>query len=75
MNKVGYDQFQDCSKAIMVNVLLVYSGDLKTDPSKTGNIWKPDFFKDGIRMVAPFENRTICPVFKWLGLNWYIIDV
>ena len=52
-----------------------YSGDLKTDPSKTGNIRKPDFLKFGFQMVVPFENRTICPVFKWFGLKCYTIDV
>ena len=30
----------------------LYSGDLKTDPSKTGNIRKPDFLKVGIQMVG-----------------------
>ena len=30
-----------------------YSGDPKADPSKTGNIWKPDFLKIGFQMVLP----------------------
>ena len=30
----------------------IYSGDLKADPSKTGNICKPDFWKIGFKMVS-----------------------
>ena len=37
---------------------LQYSGDPKSDHSKSGIIRNPDILKVGFRMGQPFENRT-----------------
>ena len=52
-----------------------YSRDLKTDPLKNQKHSQPGLLNVSIEMVVPFKNWTICPVFKWLGLKWSIIDV
>ena len=40
---------------------LTYSGDLKTDPSKTGNIRKPDILEICFRMVRISNGRDYSP--------------
>ena len=61
-------------------MLIKYSGDLKSDHLKSGNIWNPDFLKVGFQMVRFSNGRALainhsksgrfCPDFKWFLTKW-----
>ena len=62
------------------NEHIYYSGDLKSDHLKSGNIWNPDFLKVGFQMVRFSNGRALainhsksgrfCPDFKWFLTKW-----
>ena len=74
------NSYSSASTNVLWHDLVTYSGDLKSDHLKSGNIWNPDFLKVGFQMVRFSNGRALainhsksgrfCPDFKWFLTKW-----